>query len=106
MTGTNTGSMKGMPPTGRTVRLEGADFFTLAGDPIAAVHGYFDSAEVPRQLGLDVIGQPSAVGPFRFGVSTMVQTGRTDEPAAFSITSLQAIDEEAVEGSVRVPGIP
>jgi steroid delta-isomerase-like uncharacterized protein len=97
MTGTNTGSMMGLPPTGRTVRLAGADFFTLSGDRIAAVHGYFDSAAIPRQLGLDVIVQPSAIGPFRFGTATMVQTGRTDEPVAFSITSLEAIDEEAAQ---------
>jgi steroid delta-isomerase-like uncharacterized protein len=97
MTGTNTGSMMGLPPTGRSVRLEGSDFFTLDGERIAAVRGYFDSAGIPRQLGLDVIVQPSAIGPFRFGVSTMVQTGRTDESAAFAITSLEALDEPPVQ---------
>ncbi len=97
MTGTNTGPMMGLPPSGRAVRLEGADFFRVSGDRIASVHGYFDAGAIPRQLGMDVIVQPSAIGPFRFGVSTMVQTGRTDEPVAFAITSLEAIDQDAVQ---------
>lgn len=96
MTGTNLGPLNGLPPTGKPVRLEGADFFTLSGDRISTVRGYFDAVGIPRQLGLDVIVQPSAIGPFRFGVSTMVQTGRTDEPAAFAVTSLEAIDDDAV----------
>ena len=95
MTGTNLGSLAGLPPTGRSVRLPGADFFTLREGKVATVTGYFDSAGVPRQVGLDVIVQPSEIGPFRFGVSTMVQTGRTDLPGAFSITALQARDPAA-----------
>jgi steroid delta-isomerase-like uncharacterized protein len=90
MTGTNTGSMRGLPPTGRAVRLRGADFFALAEGRVRTVTGYFDTAGVPRQLGLDVIVQPSAIGPFRFGISTLVQTGRTEEPGAFGITYLDA----------------
>jgi steroid delta-isomerase-like uncharacterized protein len=96
MLGTNTGSMMGLPPTGKRVRLLGADFFTLRDGKVSTVRGYFDSASVPRQLGLDVIVQPNAIGPFRFGVSTVVQTGKTQEPGAFSITYLEAKDDAAV----------
>jgi steroid delta-isomerase-like uncharacterized protein len=96
MIGTNTGSMRGLPPTGRPVRLRGADFFTLGGGKVRTVTGYFDTAEVPRQLGLDVIVQPSAIGPFRFGISTVVQTGKRQEPGAFAITYLQARGPEEV----------
>ena len=103
MLGTNAGSMAGLPPTGRSVRLAGADFFVLRDGRVARVRGYFDSAGVPRQLGLDVIVQPKEIGPFRFGISTVVQTGKTHEPGAFSITYLEARDDatkqEVREGS-------
>src|SRR5262245_18133581 len=59
MRGTNTGSMNGAPPTGRTVTLPGADFITTNGDMVASVKGYFDTADVPRQLGMQVIVQPA-----------------------------------------------
>jgi steroid delta-isomerase-like uncharacterized protein len=95
MTGTNAGSFAGLPPTGRSVRLPGVDVFTLREGAIRSVTGYFDTAAVPRQLGLDVIVQPRAVGPFGFGTSVMVQTGATREPGAFSITFLEALDEAA-----------
>lgn len=97
MLGTNTGSMRGLPPTGRSVRVEGSDFFTLRDGKVAAVKGYFDGGAVPRQLGLDIIVQPSQIGPFKFGVSTEVQTGRLDEPVAFSITALHARNDECVQ---------
>lgn len=90
MRGTNTGSMRGLPPTGRPVEVRGADFFTLAEGRIATVTGYFDGGAVPRQLGLDVIVQPPAIGPFRFGTSASVSTGKREEPGAFSITYLDA----------------
>ncbi|MFO1141396.1 MAG: ester cyclase [Amaricoccus sp.] len=95
MTGTNSGSLAGLPPTGQSVRLRGADFFVLADERVRSVTGYFDSAGAPRQVGLDVIVQPSRIGPFRFGVATMVQTGKTRVPGAFTITSLEARDAEA-----------
>ena len=97
MRGTNTGAFMGLPPTGRPVSLRGADFFTLTDGKIQTVIGYFDRSELPRQIGLDVIIQPAQIGPFKFGISTSVQTGKTQEPGAFSITSLEARDDEAVK---------
>ena len=44
---------------------------------IQTVTGYFDKGEVPRQIGLNIIVQPFEIGPFKFGISTMVQTGNT-----------------------------
>ncbi len=44
MRGTNTGSMYGLPPTGKSVELLGADFIRVAGDRIRSVDGYFDSS--------------------------------------------------------------
>ncbi|MDE2384807.1 MAG: ester cyclase [Alphaproteobacteria bacterium] len=97
MRGTNSGSMMGLPPTGKSIALRGADFVTFRDGKIAKVTGYFDRGETPRQLGLDVIVQPKQIGPFKFGISTVVQTGKTQEPGAFSITFLEAHDDAAVQ---------
>ncbi len=97
MRGTNTGSMRGLPPSNRTVEVEGADFFEIDGDRVGKVEGYFDAGAVPRQIGLNVSARPYAIGPFRFGDSTCVQTGKTDVPGAFSVTYLEAADEEAAQ---------
>ena len=97
MKGTNTGSMMGLPPTGRQVALRGADFFQIRNGKIQSVTGYFDTTAVPRQLGLDVIVQPKQIGPFSFGTCASVQTGKVQEPGVFSITHLEARDAAAVE---------
>ncbi len=97
MRGTNSGPMNGLPPTGRKVELRGADFFRIDGDHVASVTGYFDGGAIPRQLGLDVIVQPRAIGPFRLGTSVEASTGRRDAPGAFSITCLHALDDKAAE---------
>jgi steroid delta-isomerase-like uncharacterized protein len=86
MRGTNTGSLNGLPPTGRTVALPGADFIQVERDRIRSVQGYFDSRAVPEQLGLQVMVQPNVIGPFAFGTSALVQTGNKTKPGAFSIT--------------------
>lgn len=96
MRGTNTGSFKGLPPSGRTVELPGADFISTVDGKVASVTGYFDSAETPRQLGLQIIVQPQKIGPFGFGTCTEVRSGRMDAPAAFSVTQLNALDDERV----------
>lgn len=97
MHGVNTGSMNGLPPTGQTVKLPGADFIQIEGDKIRSVAGYFDSREVPAQLGLQVIVQPHGIGPFSFGTSVRVANGRQANPGAFSITALQARSEQEKE---------
>ena len=70
MKGTNLGPWNGLPPTGASVTLSGADVIRVEGERIRSVTGYFDSGAVPRALGLDVIVQPRTLGPFEFGVST------------------------------------
>ena len=52
MRGTNTGSLLGAPPTGKTVALQGADFIVVDGGKIRSVRGYFDMKEFGQQLGL------------------------------------------------------
>jgi steroid delta-isomerase-like uncharacterized protein len=97
MRGVNTGSMQGAPPTGNAVTLPGADFITIQGGKVASVRGYFDTAEVPRQLGMQVLVQPKAVGPVQFGYSTYMNLGNTAAPGAFGITSLRVRSEEEAE---------
>lgn len=97
MRGTNTGSFMGLPPTGRTVSLPGADFIQIEGEKIRSVQGYFDSKAVPEQLGLQIVVQPSAVGPFTFGTSVGVQSGKKNKPGAFSITVLHGRSEGEIQ---------
>jgi steroid delta-isomerase-like uncharacterized protein len=97
MRGTNTGSLQGLPPTGRSVEVPGADFIEVEGDKIRSVQGYFDSRAVPDQLGLQVVVQPNSVGPFSFGTSTSARTGKNIRPGAFCITMLEARSDEEVE---------
>ncbi len=100
MRGTNTGSMYGLPPTGKSIELRGADFIRVAGDGIRSVDGYFDSGEVPRQLGLQVIVQPTSIGPFQFGISASVSAGKQTKPGAFSITAISTRSAED-ENNIR-----
>ena len=94
MTGTNTGSFNGLPPTGKRVSLPGADFVRVEGDKIRSVQGYFNAGALPLALGLDVIIQPKAIGPFSFGTSVRAYGGSAATPGAFSITVLEARGEE------------
>ena len=72
MTGTNTGPFA-RPAAHRAAdqragRRPGAD---AAATGVAEVQGFFDTAAVPRQLGMQVVVQPDQVGPFRFGTSVV-----------------------------------
>lgn len=87
MVGTNAGSMRGNPPTGRSVDLPGADVVTVEGDRVRHVQGYFDRQTMLEQLGLTVVAQPEAMGPFSFGVSVAVR-GPGVVPGAIGVTSL------------------
>lgn len=97
MRGTNRGSFRGLPPTGNEIESHGSDFIQTVDGKVTSVIGYFDGGAVPRQLGLQVVVQPQAIGPFAFGTSVSFATGRQDKPGAFSVTQLTARDEAAAE---------
>jgi len=99
MRGTNRGSFQGLPPTGREIALPGADFITFAdGDGgIATVTGYFDGARVARDLGLDVIVQPTTIGPWTFGIASHAAADGDTRAGAFSLTVLEARSDEEVQ---------
>jgi len=50
--GTNTGSYRGLPPTGHTLVLPGCDFIEVNADKIQRIDGYFDRLTILVQLGL------------------------------------------------------
>lgn len=104
MRGTNHGSMFGLPPSGKCVELAGADFVVVEDAGLRAVTGYFDSATLPRQLGLQTIVQPHQIGPFTFGKSTAVQSGNQAIPGGLSFTALtlrNPTEEEIVRNYSR-----
>ena len=58
MTGTHRGPLFGIPPTGRTVRLEGATFTRLGPDGLVSEDIHFtDAAGLMSQLGLTPTGR-------------------------------------------------
>ena len=88
MKGTNTGEFQGLPATGRAIALPGVDVIEIGADGINTVRGYFDTRAVPDQLGLQVLIQPFRIGPFSFGTSISVQSGKKTKPGAFGITTI------------------
>jgi hypothetical protein len=96
MRGTNTGALPGGPPTGGTIALPGADFvgYDPESDRLTSVVGYFDTATMFRQLGLQAHLTPADLPPVRqFGYSVRVDTQREGVPGAFSVTWID-IDED------------
>jgi steroid delta-isomerase-like uncharacterized protein len=100
MKGTNKGTFQGLPPTERTVTLPGIDMIEIGTDGIKSVKGYFDTRIIPDQIGLQTIIQPFNVGPFSFGYSTAVQSGKKTKPGAFAITTIW--NDESQTEEIRV----
>src|SRR5439155_25993484 len=72
MHGTNTGPLPAGPPTGGTVALPGADFIDYDADTdrLKKVVGYFDTATMLTQLGLQAHITPADMDPIaKFGIS-------------------------------------
>jgi len=92
MTGTHTGPMRGMPPTGRSVRLTGMDMITADAGGVHRVEGWFDGGAIPRQLGMRVTVQPPDMGPVSFGTVVHVAAPDSGPPGAISVTSLHVHD--------------
>ena len=56
--GTNSGSFMGMPPTGKSVEIEGIDIVRMENGRLAEHWGIFDAATMMQQMGL--MPQPTA----------------------------------------------
>ena len=89
MRGTHDGPFNGLPATGKVISIVGVDVVRYSSAGLVSVVGHFDSKAVPDQLGLQVVIQPHSIGPFTFGVSTRVVSGRNSTPEAFAVTSLE-----------------
>ena len=92
MSGTNTGATPMGPATGGTVDLPGAVFITYdpAADRLSKVVGYFDTALMLRQLGVQAHLSPADIDPFlKFGLGIRVDTGRNTVPGAFTVTWIE-----------------
>ena len=97
MKGTNSGPFQGLPATNREISLPGVDVIEIRADGIKSVKGYFDTRTVPDQLGLQVLVQPFTIGPFSFGNSIAVQSGKKTKPGAFGITAIWNDDAHSEE---------
>lgn len=97
MSGTNSGSFRGLPPTGKKVTLTGIDVIETGESGVKKITGYFDSAALPQQLGLLMDMYPASIGPFSFGRTTRVSKGDKRKPAVVSITSIVYRDQSDLE---------
>ena len=95
MHGTNTGPMPGGPATGGTIALPGVDLFEYdpATDRLTKVTGYFDTATMLRQLGLQAHITPNDMPGVSFGYGLRIDSGRAAVPGAFTVTWIE-IDPE------------
>jgi steroid delta-isomerase-like uncharacterized protein len=97
MRGTNTGSLRGLPPTGGRIALPGLDIIQVSNDRIASLRGYFDRQTMLEQMGVQVVVQPHQAGPITFGVSTRVRSEDSTTPGAFSLTMVDARSDAEVQ---------
>jgi len=100
MHGTNTGPAPGGPTTGETIALPGADFidYDPATDRLSKVVGYFDTATMLRQLGLQTHISPADVpGRIDFGLASRVSNGEAAEPGCFTVTSIEVSGRSTCE---------
>jgi steroid delta-isomerase-like uncharacterized protein len=95
MHGTNTGPMPGGPATGGTLALPGVDLFEYdaSADRLSKVTGYFDTATMLRQLGLQAHITPNDMPGINFGYGLRIDSGRETVPGAFTVTWIE-IDPE------------
>lgn len=97
MRGTNTGPLRGWPPSGRSVALRGVDVITVVGGQVASVESYFDRQALAEQLGLQVIVQPDTDGRWQFGYAYSITAGRALVPGAIGLTWIDVRSPEEAE---------
>ena len=97
MKGTNTGSLRGLPPTGKEIALPGIDIIEATEDGISSVRGYFNGGTMMEQLDLQVLVQPKRIGPVSFGNSTYTNIGNKAKPGVIGMTQIQLGSPDQVE---------
>jgi predicted ester cyclase len=58
-TGTHTGELMGIAPTGREVKVEGVQFDRVHAGKIVESHGLFDALGLLQQVGAVPVGAPA-----------------------------------------------
>ena len=114
MKGTNRGSLRGLPPTGRSIALPGVDLIKVREDGVEQVRGFFDRQTLMEQLGLQVVVQPYSVGAIRFGACTQVRSESQQRPGAVVLTMIEARSDAEVQQirdasrriMLQLPGMP
>jgi steroid delta-isomerase-like uncharacterized protein len=97
MRGTNTGPLLGQFPTGRALALAGVGLISVTDGEIESVQGFFDRQTMAEQLGLQVIVQPHAIGPFQFGYAARAAGDSQKAPGAVSLTWLDSRSAEEAQ---------
>lgn len=97
MRGTNTGPLRGWPPSGRSVALRGLDVITVAGSQVASVESYFDRQTLAEQLGHQVIIQPDTDGTWHFGYAYSITADRVMAPGAIGMTWIDVRTSDEAE---------
>jgi steroid delta-isomerase-like uncharacterized protein len=100
MCGTNTGSLHGLPPSGKSIALPGIDVIDTRDGKIRSLRGYFNNGTMLEQLDLRIDVQPKSLGPFAFGTSTYVSNGSIAKPGVFGVTQI-VIDPDVDEARLR-----
>jgi steroid delta-isomerase-like uncharacterized protein len=96
MHGTNTGPMPGGPATGGTIALPGVDLidYDTGANRCSKVVGYFDTATMLRQLGLQAHVTPNDMDGITFGYGVRIDSGRESAPGAFTVTWIESDAEQ------------
>jgi hypothetical protein len=91
MHGTNIGPTPGGPAAGGTIALPGVDLidYDPHTDRISKVVGYFASATMLRQLGLQAHVTPNDMEGITFGFGLRIDSGREAVPGAFTVTWIE-----------------
>ncbi len=97
MSGTNTGPLRGLAPTGRRIALRGVDVISLRSGQIASLEGYFDRQALAEQLGPQLRALQPAADPFQFGYAVRAASGRATTAGAFSLTWVDVRSEQEAD---------
>jgi len=97
MTGTNSGSFRGLPATGKEIAVPGVDIVESRAGQIHSIRSYFDSSALFKQLDALVLVLPKTMGPFKFGEATYTSVGSKARPGVIGITQIQVGGPENAE---------
>src|SRR5512133_1542183 len=93
MTGTQSGTFNGLPPSEAQIKLPGMDVIKVGDKGLLTVDGYFDTRTLIEQLGARVAVQPASAGAVAFGTAMRFRSEKTSIPGALSLTWIDVNSE-------------